>query len=82
MAAAKIDAGGWIAGTPNISQADVTTTAAFTFAKIARPNLKLAERFPELARFADRCETLPAFVKAPVPAVTQLQSLLARPFVT
>ena len=81
-AAAKIDGDGWLAGTRDISQADVTTTAAFTFAKIARPNLKLAERFPELARFADRCEALPAFVKTPFPAITQLQSLLARPFVT
>jgi glutathione S-transferase len=35
MAAAKIDHEGWIAGTPNMSQADVTTTVAFTFAKTA-----------------------------------------------
>jgi glutathione S-transferase len=81
MAMAKIDDGGWITGMPNISQADVTTTVAYTFAKIARPNLELAERFPQLSRFAERCETLPAFVKAPIPAAVQLRSLLSKPFV-
>jgi glutathione S-transferase len=82
VAAAKIDDGGWIGGTPDISQADVTTTAAFTFAKIARPNLELAERFPHLARFAEHCETLPSFVKTPFPAAPQLKSWLSRPFVS
>src|SRR5215216_2933928 len=52
MAASKIDDDGWIAGTPAISQADVTTTVAYTFAKTVRPKLELAERFPELSRFA------------------------------
>jgi len=82
MAAAKIDDGGWIAGTPDISQADVTTTAAFTFANLARPNLKLAERFPQLSRFAERCESLPAFLKAPLPGASQLKSVLSQPFVS
>jgi glutathione S-transferase len=81
VAAAEVDHGGWIAGTPNISQADVTTTLAYTFAKTARPNLQLAERFPQLSRFAERCETFPAFVSAPLPAAQQLKSLLAKPFV-
>ena len=80
--AAKIHNGGWIAGTPDISQADVTTTAAFTFAKLARPELELAERFPQLSRFAARCESLPAFVEAPLPPYSQLTSLLSRPFVS
>lgn len=82
MAAAKVDDGGWIAGTPHISQADVTTTAAYTFAHLARPNLELADRFPQLSRFAARCESLPAFLKAPIPAVSQLRSLLSQPFVS
>jgi glutathione S-transferase len=81
MAAAKIDDGSWIAGTPNISQADVTTTVAYTFAKLARPNLELAERFPQLSRFAERCETLPAFLETPLPTAPQLRSLLSVPFV-
>jgi glutathione S-transferase len=81
-AAAKIEDRNCIAGTPDISQADVTTTAAFTFAKIARPNLELAERFPQLSRFAERCESLPAFVKTPFPTVPELKSLLSRPFVS
>jgi glutathione S-transferase len=66
-AASKIDAGGWIAGTPKITQADVTTAVAYTFANTIRPKLRLAERFPELSRFARRCEALPAFLKTPVP---------------
>jgi glutathione S-transferase len=81
-AAAQIDEGGWIAATPDISQADVTTTVAYTFAKTARPHLQLAERFPELSRFAERCETLPAFMSAPLPAPQRLTSLLSKPFVS
>ena len=67
VAASEISEGGWIAGTPNISQADVTTAVAYTFANTVRPNLGLAERFPQLSRFAGRCEALPAFLKTPVP---------------
>lgn len=81
VAAASMTDDGWIAGTPNISQADVTTTVAYTFANIARPNLELAERFPHLSRFAERCETLPAFLETPVPTAPQLRSLLSVPFV-
>jgi glutathione S-transferase len=81
VAAAKMDDGGWIAGTPQISQADVTTTTAFTFAKLARPHLELSKRFPQLARFVARCEALPAFLKAPLPTSSRLSSLLAKPFV-
>jgi len=81
VAAAQVDQDSWIAGTPHMSQADVTTTVAFTFAKTARPHLQLGERFPELSRFAERCETLPEFVAAPIPAPRQLMGLLAEPFV-
>ena len=82
IAATKNDDGGWFAGTPHISQADVTTTAAFTFAKLARPDLKLAERFPQLSRCAERCENLPAFLEAPLPGASRLMSVLSKPFVT
>ncbi len=81
IAAAKTDSG-WIAGTPDISQADVTTTAAFTFAKLARPHLELAERFPQLSRLVERCESLPAFLEAPIPGAARLMSVLSQPFVT
>jgi glutathione S-transferase len=81
VAAAEINGAGWIGGTPNMSQADVTTAVAFTFAMLARPHLELAERFPELARFAERCESLPAFSSAPIPAVPRLTSVLSQPFV-
>jgi glutathione S-transferase len=70
IVAAKIDDGGWIAGTPNISQADVTTAVS------------LVERVPHLSRFAERCEALPAFLQAPVPSGSGLQSLLSQPFVS
>ena len=80
--AGKIKDAGWIAGTPNISQADVTTAVALTFARLARPNLELAARFPQLARFAERCEDLPAFSSAPVPAGARLTGLLSKPFVS
>jgi glutathione S-transferase len=78
---AKVDDGGWIAGTPEISQADITTAVSYTFANLARPNLELAKRFPELARFAERCEALPAFLKAPLPDCAKLGRLLSRPFI-
>jgi glutathione S-transferase len=81
VAAGKMDDNGWLAGTPNISQADVTTAVAFTFAVLARPNLNLAARFPQLARFTERCENLPAFSSAPVPVGPRLMGLLSQPFV-
>lgn len=81
MTVAEVDDQGWIAGMPNISQADITTTIAFSFATIARPNLELEERFPQISRFAKRCEGLPAFAEAPIPGAAQLRSLLANPFV-
>jgi glutathione S-transferase len=81
LTASKIEDGGWIAGTPTISQADITTAVAFTFAKLSRPNLELAERFLHLSRFTDRCESLPAFVNAPLPAATRLKGWLSKPFV-
>jgi glutathione S-transferase len=66
--ASDVNDGAWLARTPNISQADVTTVVAYTFANAVRPKLGLPERFPRLARFAARCEALPAFAQTPVPA--------------
>lgn len=62
------EAEGWLAGTDRLSQADVTAAVAYTFASTIRPNLALAEKVPNLARFAARCEALEPFRKAPVPA--------------
>jgi glutathione S-transferase len=78
--AAEITQGGWMAGTPDISQADVTTAVAFTFAQLARADLQLAEQFPALARFTQRCEALPAFTHAPLPSTARLMSVLSKPF--
>jgi glutathione S-transferase len=80
-AAGKITDGGWIAGTPAMSQADVTSAVAFSFVKLARANLNVAERFPQLARFTEHCESLPPFLSAPIPAGSRLRSLLSKPFV-
>ena len=80
-AAGNVSESGWIAGTPDISQADVTTAVSYTFARLARPHLSLAKRFPQLARFAERCEALPAFASAPIPAASRLASVLCKPFV-
>jgi glutathione S-transferase len=62
-----VDAGGWLGGMPNISQADITRVIAYTFANTVRPKLELAARCPWLSRLAARCEALPAFQRAPVP---------------
>ena len=65
--ASEVGDDGWISGATKISQADVTTVVAYTFAGTVRPDLGLPERFPRLSRYAARCEALPAFSKAPVP---------------
>ena len=65
--AGKCTEAGWIAGTDEISQADVTAIVAFSFAATVRPALGLAGEFPNLARHAGRCEALEAFKKAPLP---------------
>jgi glutathione S-transferase len=62
-----IDDEAWIAGTAGITQADITTSIAFTFAGTVLPRLNLRARFPNLARFVDRCEGLDAFLQAPLP---------------
>lgn len=80
--AKKIDDRGWMGGTPTISQADVTTTIAFTYVGAARPHLKLPERFPELARFAERCESLPAFLDFPISSAAQVAGWLSKPLVS
>lgn len=80
-AAAEVADDGWIAGAPHISQADVTTAVAYTFANLARPDLDLGDRFPELARFSERCEALSEFLANPIPAESRLGSLLSQPFV-
>lgn len=77
--AAQVVDGHWIAGTPNTSQADLTLSVAFTFAKVARPGLQLAERFPRLERLAERCEALPAFLNAPITPSPRLSALLSKP---
>jgi glutathione S-transferase len=77
--AEKLDDDNWMAGTAHTSQADLTTGVAFSFAKVARPDLRLAGRFPGLERLADRCEALPAFVNAPMAPSPKLSDLLAKP---
>jgi len=59
---------GWLAGTPAMSQADISSAVAFTFANAVRPGLDLAQKAPHLAAFTARCEALEAFRKSPLPA--------------
>ena len=56
-----------MAGTPRMSQADITTAVGFTFVQIVRPNLGLAEKAPNVAKFAARCEALAPFKAAAIP---------------
>jgi glutathione S-transferase len=58
---------GWLAGTERLSQADITSVVAYTFAAAVRPHLRLPDEVPALARFAARCENLPVFRSAKLP---------------
>lgn len=58
---------GWLAGTEQMSQADITGTVAYVFAAAVRPHLDLSADLPHLARLASRCEALPSFRNAPLP---------------
>jgi glutathione S-transferase len=60
----------WLAGTDKISQADISTAVAFSFACTALPHAKLRGRLSRLSAFVDRCEDLEAFRRAPIPAAT------------
>jgi glutathione S-transferase len=82
VAAAAAGEAAWIAGTSDISQADVTTATAFTFANLARPNLDLEKRYPRLSHFVARCETLSPFLSAPLPTNSRLGQVLSQPFVS
>jgi len=57
----------WLCG-PNLTQADVTAAVGFSFAKLTRPKLGLAEKFPALESHNARAEALDAFKNAPLPS--------------
>jgi glutathione S-transferase len=57
----------WLAGGLKLSQADITSAVAYAFATKVRPDLDLASEVPHLAAFAQRCESLDIFRKAPLP---------------
>ena len=59
-------AAGWLAGTARMTQADITTAVVVSFVALVRPELK--DLVPNLCAFAARCEQLPAFRSAPMPA--------------
>jgi len=65
--ASRLPDDGWIAGGERLSQADITTVVAYTFANAVRPQLNLAQEVPALAKFAARCEDMPIFTRAPLP---------------
>ena len=66
--AAEAGAGGWLAGMPEISQADISSAVAFTFVKKVRPNLDVAANYPALEAFTQRLEATDAFKASPMPA--------------
>jgi glutathione S-transferase len=65
--AAELAPSAWLAGTAAISQADITTAVVVSWVREGRPELKLDVEAPNLCRFAERCEALPAFQAAPMP---------------
>ncbi len=58
---------GWLAGTEGMSQADITGATAYSFTRAVRPDLKIEDKVPHLAGFAERCEAMDAFRSAPLP---------------
>ncbi len=58
---------GWLAGSRRLSQADISSTVAYSFATVVRPNLGIEKKVPHLARFAARCEAMDVFTAAPIP---------------
>lgn len=66
--AAKAGGGGWLAGTPNMTQADISGVVAFGFARAVRPKLDVAAAYPSLAGFAARCEAMEMFSASPLPS--------------
>ena len=65
--AGKAEEENWLAGTPRMSQADITGAVAFSFIRTIRPALKIEDKAPQLARFAERCEAMDIFRDAPIP---------------
>jgi hypothetical protein len=51
-----------------MTQADITTAVVVNLIRECRPELTLGNQVPNLCRFADRCEELPAFKASPMPA--------------
>ena len=65
--ARKAGSDGWLADTARMSQADITAVVAYTFTRAIRPALEIEGKVPNLARFAERCEAMDVFQKAPLP---------------
>jgi glutathione S-transferase len=66
--ASGVTQSGWLAGTPAMTQADITTAVIVSSVIECRPELRIQEVVPDLCRFAARCEQLPAFQSAAMPA--------------
>jgi glutathione S-transferase len=62
---AAANAAPWLAGT-HLTQADITLAVAWRFNQYAQPGLTDAARYPALAAFSARAETLPEFIAYPV----------------
>ena len=58
--AEKAGADGWLYG-DSMTQADISAVIAFSFTNMARPKLGVADKVPNLAKFAARLEATDAF---------------------
>jgi len=65
--AEKAGTDGWIAGTSQMTQADITSAVAYSFVKKIRPDLDIANKVAHLAEFTERCEAMDIFRAAKIP---------------
>ena len=63
----EVGDGEWIAGGDSITQADISSVVAYTFAGLARPKMGVAEAYPALAAFAARMEATAPFKASQLP---------------
>lgn len=61
--------GEWLARTASMGQADVSAAVATSFVDTVLADVEVSALAPQLWAFRERCETLPAFVSTPIPAL-------------
>ena len=64
----KAGTDGWIAGTSQMTQADITSAVTYSFVKTVRPDLDISNKVDHLAEFTERCEAMDIFRTSKIPA--------------